>query len=170
MLWLLLSLVHAETPAPVRYSVVVDGLAAFPDHVVVVYPWSNSNTEPMGELVQLVDGRPLSFGRGTAGTPAFYALKTRDLQAWAEAPPREVQALLDRGKRCSGDITPRFVAARAQPGDILDAFTLARIDEAGCVLVRAEEASSALGCQAARGGLWAALLTMLGLLSRYRSG
>ena len=164
----MLSLSHAEPPAQVRYSVVVDGLGAFPEHVVVVYPWSNSNTEPMGELVQLVDGRPLSFGRGTGGTPAFYALKTSALQAWAEAPSRDVQTLLARGQRCSGDIALRFTAADDPPSDIVDAFTLTRIDDAGCEIVGSAEDSGALGCQASRGGLWAVLLTMLGLIGRHR--
>ena len=167
MFWLLLSLGRAE-PTLVRYSVVVDGLAAFPEHVVVVYPWSNSNTESMDELVQLMDGRPLSFGRGTAGVPGFYALKRSALQSWAETPPRDVQALLASGQRCSGDISPRFAATSDPPGDIVDAFTLMSIDEQGCEIVGAVDASGSTGCQTAPGGLWSMLLLLLGLSPRRR--
>ena len=168
MLWLLLSLGHAEPPALVRYSVVVDGLAAFPDHVVVVYPWSNSNTESLDELVQLMDGQPLSFGRGTKGAPAFYALKRSVLQAWAETPPRDVQALLASGQRCSGAISPRFAATSEPPSDIVDVFTLVSIDEQGCEIVGVADSSGSTGCQTAPGGLWSMLLLLLGLSSRRR--
>lgn len=160
-------LLQAHAQAPARYSVVVDGLAAFPEHVVVVHPWSNSNTEPMGELVQLVEGRPLSFGRGTAGTPAFYALKADDLRAWAESSPRDVQSLLRSSQRCSGDISLRFTTSSAQSGDIVDAFTLTRIDDDGCALTSAGESSA--GCQTASGGLWAVLLALLGIRPRHRA-
>ena len=172
MLTLLLSVARADLPPPVtqkyvRFSVVVSGLAAYPDHVVVVYPWSNSNGALTAELVQLIDGQPLGFGRRIDGAPAFYAIKKLDLEVWSATEPRDVQTLLSGAQRCSGTISPRHLASKLGSDNIVDTYTLTAITDAGCEITAGSSASSEPGCQAVGGGgLWAILMSMLGLRSR----
>ncbi len=173
MLIFLLSVARADLPPPplkkyASYAVVVHGLGAHPEHVVVVYPWSNSNGVPMAELVQLIDGQPLRFGRRIDGSPAFYALKRAELEAWSAAGSGDVAALLAGGVRCEGSISPRHLVSKVSPGDIIDEYTLTSLSEGECEITL-DGRDRERRCQAAPGGGLLALLgVLLGLRSRRR--
>jgi len=77
----------------VSYEMRVQGLEAYPDHVLLVYPWSLSNGAPTREVGVIDPGKPLNFGRRISGPPKVYAMRR---EAWenvrAEVEARDPEA------------------------------------------------------------------------------
>jgi len=77
----------ADLPPPpgvrrVPFQIRVEGLAAFPDMVIVAYPYSLSNGAPTTEHALLKDGEPTGLGRRSP-TPKLWAVKKSDYEAFA---------------------------------------------------------------------------------------
>lgn len=139
----------ADLPPPdgvkfVDFAIAVENLAAFPDVVVVAYPWSLSNGAPTTEHAVLKDGQPLEIGRRSP-TPKLWAVKKADYEAFAAShkPTHEYQdgpleAFFKSGKAiaCDASVEPDHQLPESDARDrIVQAFRADAIDATRCQLV-----------------------------------
>lgn len=86
---------RADLPPPdgskfVDFEFAVDGLGAYPDHVLIAYPYSTSNGAPTVEHAVVAEGKALSVGRRSPPVK-LYAIKRSDYDEWKKGyrPPQE---------------------------------------------------------------------------------
>lgn len=142
---------HADLGPPpgmrrVSFEVRVEGLAAFPEMVVVVYPWSLSNGAPSVEHAVLRDGQPLEVGRRSA-TPKLWAVKKSDYDAFAASykpthsstdPALEAFFASGKARDCGATVQPVFELPFADPrGAAVQSFKADAIDASRCLLTAA---------------------------------
>jgi hypothetical protein len=146
----------ADLPPPdgtrfVDYGFRVDGLAKFPDRVLVAYPWSLSNGAPTRELAEVRDGEVVNVGRRSP-TPALYALKKVAFEEFKKAHPEAflpggepaaLEELVRAAVRCDAAPSPQFSLSTSDTRSaIVDVFRAERLDDASCNLV-AQKAAGA---------------------------
>lgn len=125
------------------YGFRVDNLEAFPEFVVLAYPWSLSNGSPTTEVVEVKAGEVVGVGR-RSDTPMLYAMGKADYAAWQaenkdlyrEYDPR-LDELFKSGKvrGCGATVQHRHYVPMEVQGDILDVFTAEAIDAGQCRIV-----------------------------------
>lgn len=147
----------ADIPPPegikrVPYGFTVTNLAAFPGHVLVVYPWSTSNGAPTTEATLVKDGEVVPVGTRSA-PPKLWAVKKADWEAFAAThrPSGQYQdapltAFFETsGKAVACDAAPqvRSEIPEADPRDrVVDAFRAEAIADGRCHLVAAAAPAS----------------------------
>jgi hypothetical protein len=129
----------------VDYAFRVDNAKAFPDYVVLAFPWSLSNGAPTKEHALVEDGKPVSVGRRSS-VPELYAMKRSEYESWKEEykPTMEHQdpaldALFASQKvvRCTAKLSPEFLLAKNDPrSQVLEAFRVEAIDATSCRLAK----------------------------------
>jgi hypothetical protein len=177
---------RADHPPPdgqkyVGYAFKIQGLSAFPDHVVVAWPWSASNGVPTREFAVLSNDMPLQVGRRGPSIELFAVKKTTwetflqnelggaqpDNVAKAEAltaflaPPNAVP--------CNAKPRPTFVLSSSDPRKTVEeVFTAKQLGDTTCMLERQASnepvASGCSGCQGGGGELLLGLAGLAGLL------
>ncbi len=143
---------RADAPPPVGkkrvgYGFVVENLSAFPDHVLLIYPWSLSNGAPTREYTQIEEGARVRVGRRVQGTPKVHAMPRAAYEQWkqgykpvADHFDENDEALESLFKRedvveCSVDLNPRHTVSRLSSADkVEDRFRAELIDDATCKL------------------------------------
>ncbi|MCA9591815.1 MAG: MYXO-CTERM sorting domain-containing protein [Myxococcales bacterium] len=80
---------HADLPPPdgekfVSFSFQVQNVEAFPDTVLLAYPYSASNGAPTVEVAEVKANAPLTIGRRSANTE-LYTMKRTDYDAWKKS-------------------------------------------------------------------------------------
>jgi hypothetical protein len=130
----------------VSFEVRVEGLTAFPEMVLVVYPYSLSDGAPTTEHAVLRDGEPLPVGRRSA-TPKLWAVKKADYEAFAASykptfsssdPALEAFFATGKARDCGATIQPVFELPFADPrGSAVQSFHADAIDPARCQLTQA---------------------------------
>jgi hypothetical protein len=138
--------VRADLPPPedkkfVGYAFRVGNTKAFPDYVVLAFPWSLSGGAPTKEHALVEDGKPLSVGRRSS-TPELYAMKRSEYESWkAEYKPTmeyqdpALDALFASQKvvRCTAKLSPEFLLAKDDPREqVTEAFRVEAIDATSC--------------------------------------
>lgn len=139
----------ADAPPPegtkfVGYSFQVENMTAFPDHVLIAYPWSTSNGAPTREHSILENGQSLRIGRRSDATK-LYAMKRSAYDEWKQsyaAPENRwedpaLDALVASDKVVACDEAPfaRFELAESDARTaITDVFRANRISDATCDL------------------------------------
>jgi hypothetical protein len=187
---------RADLPPPdgqkfVSYAFRVEGLAAFPEHVLLAFPWSLSSGRPTEEHAVVEDKKPLSVGR-RSGAPKLYSMKRSDYDAWKVSykPPSdnyedpELKALFVSHKVRVCDAAPsvrHVLSTDDSRSEVVEVIRAVAIDDARCDLdapaAAAEPATSpkaggCAGCGAAgRGGYTpGAVAAALALLFGLRRG
>lgn len=138
---------RADLPPPegtkfVSYRFVVHGSAAFPDHVVLVFPWSLSDGAPTTEYKLVPDGEPVRVGRRVMATPHLHAMRKADHDEWRAGieryPTPEALEQLFAGPKvidCGVDLNPRFSLESSDPSDeIVDHFRVTALSDTACAL------------------------------------
>ncbi|MEJ7731829.1 MAG: hypothetical protein WKG00_21795 [Polyangiaceae bacterium] len=130
----------------VQFEVRVEGLTAFPDMVIAVYPYSLSDGAPTTEHAVLRDGQPLPVGRRSA-TPKLWAVKKSDYEAFAASykptqsagdPALEAFFASGKARDCGANIQPVFELPFADPrGSAVQSFHADAIDASRCQLTPA---------------------------------
>jgi MYXO-CTERM domain-containing protein len=139
----------ADLPPPdgtkfVGYGFQVDNLAAFPDYVVLAFPWSMSSGRPSEEHAVVSDGKRLGVGRRSA-SPKLYAMKRADYEAWKATytPPQDnyedpqLRTLFasDKVRVCDQAPEPKFsLDEDDERNEVVQAFRALKIDGATCAL------------------------------------
>jgi len=153
----------ADLPPPagtkfVDFAVSLENLAAFPEMVIVAYPWSTSNGAPTTEHAALKDGKPLDIGRRSS-TPKLWAIAKTDYEAFLskykptgsfEDPALEELFKSDKVRACSGEIARESQLPDSDPRDrIVQSFRVEAVDKTRCTLVastsKANDGSSKKG-------------------------
>ncbi|MCC6620217.1 MAG: hypothetical protein IT385_03125 [Deltaproteobacteria bacterium] len=140
----------------------VTGLAAFPDHVVVAYPWSASNGAPTHEHVVMRDGDPVSIGRRSPNI-VLWAVRHDAWEAFAKTlvkdEDRDAAALeaflrAPNAVRCDARPVPIGTIDEDDPRDVIDHPLIVRsITDAACSLeAPAPPAAKPSSCGACSGG------------------
>lgn len=129
----------------VDYAFRVDNAKAFPDYVVLAFPWSLSNGAPTKEHALVEDGKPVSVGRRSSA-PELYAMKRSEYESWkAEYKPTmeyqdpALDALFASQKvvRCTAKLSPEFLLAKDDPrNQVLEAFRVEAIDATSCRIAK----------------------------------
>jgi hypothetical protein len=128
----------------VSYGFVVDGLAEFPEFVVIAYPWSLSNGAPTRELTEVKDGTRVRVGR-RSGQPVLYALRRASFERWTatrtpasedhEDPAADALVAGPGVVRCDVSLNVRHrVSARSSASSIEDRYRASAIDDATCTI------------------------------------
>ncbi len=146
------TLARADAPPPagkkrVGYGFVVENLAAFPDHVLLIYPWSLSNGAPTREYTQIEEGVRVGVGRRVSGTPKVHAMRRAAYEEWKQGytpvadhfdeDDAALEALFAREDvvECSVSLNPRHTVSRLSSADkVEDRFRAERIDDERCTL------------------------------------
>lgn len=177
-----------------EYGFRVDNLEAFPEYVVLAYPWSMSNGAPTYEHTEVEPGEVVSVGR-RSDDPKLHAMRRADYAAWTASHPADAddyapqrQALFESGKlmNCGVTVAPLHYVPSDYQGGVLDVFAALSIDAGGCKIVAVPEKSlrpsatqvsvtpppqpQAAGCRMGEGVSGLAMLTLglLGLRRRRR--
>jgi MYXO-CTERM domain-containing protein len=129
---------RADLPPPdgtkfVSFGIQVNGLAAHPDHVLLVFPWSMSNGAPTEEVAVLEDGKSLGFGRRVMGSPKIWAMRK---DAFEAAGP-ELKLPADGAVDCGQSIEPRFVVPKDAPDEIVERYDVSELGDGLCKLTKA---------------------------------
>lgn len=138
---------RADVPPPddkkyVGYAFQVDGVAKFPDRVIVAYPWSMSNGAPTREAALAEDGKPVSVGRRSA-PPVLYAVKREAWDTFVKTitpDERDIDAkitpfLAASGVKCNKQPSMQSVLPKSDPrNEIVEAFQVKAIDDKVCDL------------------------------------
>lgn len=174
-----------------EYGFRVDNLEAFPEFVVLAYPWSLSNGAPTYEHTEVKPGEVVSVGR-RSDDPKLYAMRRADYAAWTAsnpadgdfyAPQREALFASDKLMKCGATVSPMHYVPGDYQGGVLDVFAAQSIDAGGCKIVAVPEKSlrpaaketpvtppsqpPAAGCRVGEDGRGLAMLS-LGLLGLRR--
>lgn len=141
---------RADLPPPsdkkfVDYVFTVDNAKAFPDYVLLAFPWSLSNGAPTKEHALVEDGKPVSVGRRSS-TPELYSMKRSEYETWKAGyePTHEYQdpaldALFasDKVVRCSAKLSPEFLIGKDDPrNQVVEAFRVEAIDAKSCKIAK----------------------------------
>jgi MYXO-CTERM domain-containing protein len=148
----------ADLPPPngmafVSYAFQVDGLAKFPDYVVVAYPWSLSNGAPTREHTLVEDGKKVSVGRRSP-PPELYAVKKVAWEEFHRQHPqgpvnpgetdKAIEELLKGAVKCDAMPNVVYTLPTSDPrSEVLDKFRAEAIDDKTCHLVPAGAAGGA---------------------------
>jgi hypothetical protein len=139
----------ADLPPPdgekyVEFAVVIENLAAFPDMVVVAYPWSMSSGAPTTEHARAEDGKPLGVGRRSP-QPKLWAIAKADYEAFSatykathsyEDPALEALFKSDKVKECNAVVTPSHQLPESDPRDtIIQSFRAEAVAKDACRMV-----------------------------------
>jgi len=170
------------------YGFRVDDISAFPDYVVLAYPWSLSNGAPTYEHTVVKPGEVVRVGR-RSDDPGLYAMRRAEFEAWtaSHAPDAEDyepqrQALFASGKvmRCGATVSPTHDVPADYQGEVLDVFRAESIDARSCKIVAVPAKSlrpsaseppvtrPAAGCRSGDGGPGYAMLALVLLGLRRR--
>lgn len=149
------ALARADLPPPdgkkfVSYGFVVENTKAFPDYVVLAYPWSMSNGAPTKEHALVEDGKPVRLGRRSSA-PKLYAMKRAEYETWKASykPTHEfddpaLEALFT-GKQvvpCGVELSPTTMIDKSDPRDeVVDAVRVELIAAGSCRAVMAKTAA-----------------------------
>jgi MYXO-CTERM domain-containing protein len=127
----------------VSFQVRVEGLTAFPEMVLVVYPHSLSDGAPTTEHAVLRDGQPLPVGRRSA-TPKLWAVTKSDYEEFAATyqptfsssdPALEAFFASGKARDCGVTIRPVFELPLADPrASALQSFHADAIEPSRCQL------------------------------------
>lgn len=168
----LLALVHmpgsasADLPPPdgfvsVPYGFQVDGLARFPDHVVVAFPWRGPSyaggASPDHTTVE--DGEVMRLST-KSGIPALYAVKKAAFDEFARtykpilaSETSASEEFFKKWVKCDAALTVTFLKERGEPrSEILERFRAEQIDDKTCHLVAADAAKAAAPATPASAG------------------
>lgn len=129
----------------VTYGFRVDNVKAFPDYVLLAFPWSLSNGVPSEEFTEVNDGATIEVGSRVSGTPEIYAVKRDDYAAWlATNPPKsarfespELRQFFASGKamKCTAKLNPVFsVAEHSDAENVVEVLRAEAIGPTGCAL------------------------------------
>jgi hypothetical protein len=176
----LTSTAHADAPPPdgkkhVGYAFKIQGLAAFPDHVVVAWPWSLSNGSPTREYAVLTDETPLRVGRrsptvklyavGKAAWEAFVKAELNNAQPDNDAQVSALNAFLvaPNAAACNENPNDIHVISDSDPRSVVeDVFSAKMLSASSCELTRTSPAITAPKSSCSNGGT--ALASLLGLI------
>ncbi len=126
-----------------EYGFRVDNLEAFPEFVVLAYPWSLSNGAPTYEHTEVKPGEVVSVGR-RSDDPELLAMRRADYEAWTASHPadggeyalhREALFASDKLMKCGAKVSPLHYVPGDYQGDVLDVFRAESIDAGGCKIV-----------------------------------
>ncbi len=122
---------RADLPPPdgekfVGFAFTVQNVKAFPDAVLLAYPYSTSNGAPTLEHAVVQDGQPLDVGR-RSGSVQLYTMKRADYETWKQTykpgtdrfDDPELKKLFesDRVSKCDTAPSPEFVLPKSDPRD-----------------------------------------------------
>jgi len=151
------ALARADLPPPegkkfVSYGFVVENVKAFPDYVLLAYPWSSSNGAPTKEHALVEDGKAVRLGRRSAA-PKLYAMQRGEYEKWKTSykPTHELDdpALdaLFTSKQvvpCGVELSPKTQLDKGDPRDeVIDALRVESIDTGACRVALAKSAAAA---------------------------
>jgi len=179
-LFALTSTAHADAPPPddqkyVGYSFKIEGLAAFPDVVVVAWPWSLSNGAPTREYAVLTDDTPLRVGRrsptiklyavGKVAWETFVKTELGNAQPDNDAKVSALNAFLTapNAAACNENPNDIHVISDSDPRSIVeDVYSAKTLSASACELTRTSPAVSSPKSGCSQGGT--ALSSLLGLI------
>jgi hypothetical protein len=136
----------ADLPPPdgekfVDYGFRLQNLNAFPEYVLLAYPWSLSDGAPTTEHTPVEDTKIVYVG-SRSETPQLYAMKKGEYEAWrAEFQPThdddepQLAKLFARESvvLCNAKLHPEFALPKSDPRKvILETFRVEAIDEKTC--------------------------------------
>jgi len=160
------------------------GLAAFPDHVLVAYPWSASNGAPTREHVVMKEGEAVSIGRRSPDI-VLWAVRRTAWETFAKTLTRDEDtdaARLDAFLRapdavaCDARPEPIGTLRDDDPRDVVEHTIVVRAladDACKLELARPPAALDRGGCRACSGGEGATsawILALVALVVRRRAG
>lgn len=148
---------RADLPPPdgkkfVAYGFVVENVKAFPDYVLLAFPWSLSNGAPTKEHALVEEGKTVRLGRRSSA-PKLYPMKRGEYETWKASykPTHEfddpaLEALFS-GKRvlpCGVELTPKTMIEKSDPRDeVVDALRVESISASACKVALAKTAPPA---------------------------
>lgn len=125
------------------YGFRVENLEAFPEFVVLAYPWSLSNGAPTYEHTVVEPGQVVSVGR-RSDDPELLAMRRADYEAWTASHPadgdeyalhREALFASDKVVKCGAKVSPLHYVPGDYQGGVLDVFRAESIAASGCKIV-----------------------------------
>jgi hypothetical protein len=140
------ALARADLPPPadkkfVSYGFRVENVKAFPDYVVLAFPWSLSGGAPTKEHALVEDAKTVALGRRSS-VPELYAMKKSEYETWKasykpthEFEDKALDELFASKKviRCNAKLTPEFMLDKKDPRtEVLQAFRVESIDAQSC--------------------------------------
>ncbi len=176
----LASTAHADAPPPdgkkyVGYAFRIQGLSAFPDHVLVAWPWSLSNGAPTREYAVLTDDTPLRVGRrsptvklyavGKGAWEAFVKAELNNAQPDSDAQVSALNAFLvsPNAAACNENPDDIHVISDSDPRSVVeDVYAAKALSASSCELTRTSPTVTAPKSSCSQGGT--ALTSLLGLI------
>jgi len=155
----------ADLPPPegfefVPYGFQVDGLARFPDHIVVAFPWRapSSGGELSPDHMTLEDAKAVRIGRRSP-IPELYAVKRAAFEEFAKTykpvPAGEAgtstEGFLRKWVKCDAVPTVTNLKKIDDPrSEIIEKFRAERIDDKACHLVAVDAPNAATSASGGR--------------------
>lgn len=143
---------RSDLPPPadkkfVGYGFRVDNTNAFPDYVLLAFPWSLSNGAPTKEHALVEEGKTVSLGRRSS-PPELYVMKRAEYETWKAGykPTMEYQdpaldALFASKQvvRCDVKLSPEFLLAKDDPrSQVVEAFRAEVMDATTCRIAKVD--------------------------------
>ena len=149
----LFGVAQADIPPPpdqhwIEAEVVIT--APVEGHTLVLYPWGDSDGEPMAAVKEVQPGTPISFGRRIPGEPALFAVPTDTWRASSHSSSAPMAAQLDpvlvafleqNALRCNWTYTPPRLGSSSIPSHTQLRFT-ASVEGGECLVHAQAEPST----------------------------